>query len=233
MIVTISQPRYLPWLGYFHRIAACDLFIYLDTVQYTQRDWENRNKIKTNQGWTWLTVPVKAAYLASIPEVRVSDTQPWQMKHWKTMTACYSKAPHFRSYENSFKEIYEDRVWHGLTDLNVSSTQILCHCLGLPNTRFALASEIGATGKGSELLLNLCKAVGATAYLSGCEGRNYLDEQMFSRENIRLFYQDYAHPRYPQLYGNFLPYMSVVDLLFNCGPESLQILLKNQQEVRS
>ena len=231
MIVTISQPRYLPWLGYFHRIAVSDLFIYLDTVQYTPRDWENRNRIKTSRGPTWLTVPVKAGYRAMIPEVTIDNDQPWQAKHWKTLSMNYSRAPYFREYEQALGEIYQQKTWPELTALNLRSTRILCEQLGLDKARFARASEIGAPGKGSELILNLCTAVGAKVYLSGSQGRNYLDEEKFRQAVIRVVYQDYVHPQYPQLFGGFAPFMAVPDLLFNCGPGSLDILVTGQKEV--
>lgn len=230
MIVTISQPRYQPWLGYFHRIAVSDLFIYLDTVQYTPRDWENRNKVKNDQGWMWLTVPVKARYRALIPEVTVDNQQPWQWKHWGSIKTYYGNAPHFRSYGEKLCEIYEQKIWHSLTDLNLSLTDNLCECLGVNQGKFIKASDIGVQGKGSDLILNLCKTVGATTYLSGSQGKNYLDETAFADAGIELDYQDYKHPVYPQLYGEFEPNMAAIDLLFNCGADSLDILMSGQGE---
>lgn len=225
MIVSISQPRYLPWLGYFHRIVVSDLFIYLDTVQYSPRDWENRNKVKTDRGWVWLSVPVNAGYCARIPEVLVNNGQPWARKHWNTIRTYYGRAPYFSSYAERLRGIYEDQMWQSLTALNTSLTHRLCECLDLSGARFAMASDIGVEGHGSTLILNLCKAMGATVYLSGSEGRNYLDEAAFADAGIRCVYQDYAHPLYPQLYGSFQPHMAVVDLLFNCGPKSLEVLM--------
>lgn len=227
MIVTTSQPRYLPWLGYFHRIAVSDLFIYLDTVQYTPRDWENRNKVKTDRGWTWLTVPVKAQYRALIPEVLIDNEQTWQRKHWRTIETYYSSSPYFNNYSEKFLSIYE-QTWSSLTDLNLALTQVLCECLGLEQACFAKASSIGVSGRGSDLILDLCKAVGATVYLSGSQGRNYLDEQAFTEVGIQLVYQDYQHPVYPQLHSDFQPYMAAIDLLFNCGEHSFKILLSGQ-----
>jgi hypothetical protein len=176
-------------------------------------------------------VPVKAEHGILIPEVTIDDKQPWQAKHWKTLSQSYSRAPFFREYEAALSSIYQNETWSGLIDLNLHSTHILCEQLGLCKTRFARASEIGAQGKGSELLLNLCMAVGAAVYLSGSQGLNYLDEAMFVRAGIRVQYQDYVHPQYPQLYGEFVPFMALPDLLFNCGPQSLEILMAGQQEV--
>ena len=230
MIVTISQPRYLPWLGYFHRVAVSDLFIYLDTVQHEPRGWEKRNKVKTDRGWTWLTVPVKARYRALIPEVTIDNDQIWQKKHWRTIETYYKSTPYFKQYHECIRTIY-DRTWNKLTDLNLASTKILCECLGLQNKRFARASELNAKGKSTELLVNLCKEVNATVYLSGSQGRNYLKEEEFQKSNIQLAYQDYHHPTYPQLHSEFQPFMSVIDLLFNCGEASLEIILNNQNTI--
>jgi hypothetical protein len=223
MIVTISQPRYLPWMGYMKRIATSDLFIYLDNVQYTPRDWENRNKIKTDQGWAWLSVPVKARYRARIPEVTVDNEQAWQEKQWKTIQTYYNAAPFFSEYAPRLETIYQ-QPWEALTDLNLALTDALCECLGIQGN-FARASELNVEGRGSELLLNLCKAVKATAYVSGPFGRDYLDAAAFEEAGIAIQYDDYQHPVYEQLHGEFQPSMAVIDLLFNCGPRSKEILL--------
>ncbi|MEH2106290.1 WbqC family protein [Nostoc sp.] len=232
MIVTISQPRYQPWLGYFHRIAISDLFIYLDTVQYTPRDWENRNKVKTDRGSTWLTVPVKANYRAMIPEVLVDNEQFWQWKHWGTIKTYYGNSPYFCSFAERLHSIYKEKIWHSLTDLNFSLTDILCECLGLEQPQFIKATDLGIQGKGSELILNICKAVGATVYLSGSQGRNYMDEAAFADAGINIHYQDYNHPVYPQLHNEFLPNLAAIDLLFNCGADSLDILMSGQDEIK-
>jgi hypothetical protein len=232
MIVTISQPRYLPWLGYFHRIGVSDVFVYLDTVQYTPRDWENRNKIKTDRGWTWLTVPVKARYLALIPEVTIDNDQPWQHKHWQSLRTFYSKAPYFRDYAERLEHLYLHQTWHHLTDFNLALTTALCDAFGMAKSRFIKASDLGVSGHATDLLVQICRALGATIYLSGCQGRNYLDEAAFAAHGIGVHYQDYAHPTYPQLYESFLPGMAAPDLLFNCGRDSARILLAGQAPIQ-
>jgi hypothetical protein len=230
MIVTISQPRYLPWLGYLHKMAASDVFMYLDTVQYTPRDWENRNKIKTDRGWTWLTVPVKAKYRALIPEVLVDNEQAWGHKHWHTIRTYYGSAPFFELYAERFRSLFEE-TWQQLTDLNLALTSVLCDCFGLKRARVVRASEYPCSGQGTELLVQLCQAVGGTTYFSGSQGRNYLDETAFARAGIEVVYQDYKHPEYPQLYGPFELAMAAIDLLFNCGPASADILLRDQESM--
>ena len=229
MIACISQPRYLPFLGYFHRFFKCDIWIHLDTVQYTPRDWENRNKIKTSQGWSWLTVPVKSSYCALIPDVKVNYDHPWQYKHWETIRTCYRKAPFFELYSERVESLYKNPEWESLSDLNIHSTQLLCELLGFQPKKVFRASELNVEGKGSDLILNLCEAVGATVYLSGSEGKNYLDIESFTKNNIKLQIQEYQHPNYHQQFGEFMPNMAVIDLLMNCGPESLSILSKNQR----
>jgi hypothetical protein len=232
MIVTISQPRYLPWLGYFHRIAVSDLLIYLDTVQYTPRDWENRNKVKTDRGWAWLTVPVNARYKALISEVRIDNEQNWQKKHLQTIKTYYSSAPYFSAYSQAILAVYEDKVWENLIDLNLYLTQVLFNCLNLEPTQFIQASTLNVQGKGSDLILNLCKEVRANVYLSGSHGKSYLDENKFVEAGVEIVYQDYHHPIYPQLYSDFQPYMAIIDLIFNCGLDSSEILMKGQEQQR-
>lgn len=223
MIVSISQPRYLPWLGYIERLAQCDLFIHLDTVQYSPRDWENRNRIKTAQGTTWLTVPVKAGHRARIPDVLIDNEQGWQYRHWETLKTAYGRAPFFKTYASAFEAIYCERAWDTLTEWNLAALETVCGCLGIsPQTTMASTLEPG--GAGSELILNLCRQVGATVYLSGSQGRNYLDQTAFAAANIEIQYQDYVHPVHPQVHGAFVPNLAVVDLLFNCGPRSLKML---------
>lgn len=231
MIVSISQPRYLPFAAYLHRILVSDLFVYLDNVQYTPRDWENRNKVRTAQGWTWLTVPVRAEYRAGLPEVGIDNEQPWQARHWRTLECSYSRAPHYDATAERLRPIYEARRWERLVDLDVAVVEELCGAFGIANTPIARASEIGASGTGSELLLNLCKAVGASTYLSGPLGRGYLDERAFNDAGIAVAFHDYRHPVYRQLHGDFLPGMAAVDLLCNCGPQSLDVLARDQPAI--
>lgn len=224
MIAVISQPRYLPFAGYLHRIHVCDTFVYLDHIQYTPRDWENRNKIKTAQGWMWLTVPVRAAYRALIPDVTVNNNTAWGEKHWKSIQTNYGRAPYFSQYAEAYRELLVGRTWNNLTDLNIATTDQLCEDIGIKKPRFVRSSALSLTQQGSALILEIAQVVEATIYLSGELGRNYLDEAAFTTAGISLEYHDYQHPVYPQQHGTFLPYMSAIDLLFNCGPDSLTVL---------
>jgi hypothetical protein len=224
MIVTISQPRYLPWLGYFHRIASSDVFVILDTVQYSPRDWENRNRVKTDRGALWLTVPVRAPHRALIPDVLVDNVTPWARKHWRTLATFYKDAPFFAEYETALRETYEQRTWERLLDLALHLISLHCGWLNIDRTRFVRASQLGVSAAGSQLMLELCRAIRGTIYLSGPLGRNYLDESAFARAGIRVAYHDFVHPVYPQRFGEFIPGLAALDLLMNAGHDSRRVL---------
>ena len=229
MIVSINQPAYLPWLGYFDRIARSDLHIVLDNVQLernTKTSFTNRNRVKTPQGTVWLTVPVKkSAPSESLIDMIEIDGTKWCEKHYRTLSQCYARAPFFEPHRNWFQDFFaapSDR----LAPLLRVSTEYLLGVLGI-QTKILYASEIDVSGSKSQLVLNLCRAVNATTYLSGPLGRGYLNEAVFKQAGIDVVYHDYAHPLYTQLHGDFSPFMSVVDLLFNCGGESWKILNSN------
>lgn len=233
MILSINQPAYLPWLGYFHRIAASDVHIVLDHVQFEKNSFTNRNKIRTQTGWCWLTVPVKTAGKFGdlrINEIEILNEKKWAVKHWQTVKMNYSKAQFFGSYEAFFEGIYS-RHWQRLGELTREMTQYFLEAFGIAR-KLQFSSEMKVSGKKDELILNLCREVGATTYLSGPLGRNYLREELFTEQGIAVRYDDYHHPTYTQAYPGFEPYMAAIDLLFNAGPQSLEIMLKNQERIR-
>jgi len=230
MIVSINQPAYLPWLGYFHRIAVSDLHIVLDSVQLEKNSFTNRNKVRTADGWCWLTVPIKTSGLfgaLAIDTVEIDDRADWQKKHWNTIRQNYGKARYFADHASFFEELYQRR-WTRLSDLCQAMTGYLLKAFGIRTPCFA-SSQMEAGGAKDELVLNLCREVGATTYLSGALGRNYLRERLFREAGIEVCYQDYVHPVYPQRGTPFLPYMAAIDLLFHCGPRSLEILHPDAQ----
>lgn len=232
MIVSINQPAYLPWLGYFHRIAISDAHVVLDDVQFEKNSFTNRNKVRTHDGWCWLTVPVKTAGKfgdLSINEVGIADEKPWAPKHWQTLRLNYSKAPFFIQHAPFFERIYA-RPWKKLADLISEITAYLLDAFGI-HTRLYFSSQMKSSGKKDERVLTLCRQLGATVYLSGPLGRNYLRENLFGGEKIAVRYHDYHHPTYPQVHPKFEPYMAAMDLLFNAGPASLEILMKNQERI--
>ncbi len=224
MIVSINQPAYLPWLGYFERIAASDLHIVLDTVQFERNSFTNRNKVRTATGWSWLTVPVNLkGHLSglAIADVAIADDH-WRRKHWGTIQQSYRHAPHFAEHAGFFEQVYA-RPWRRLVDLLDTTTRYLLRAFAI-TTEIRDARSLGVEGRKSDLVLNLCRRVGATRYLSGALGRDYLDEASFRAAGIDVDYQNYAHPRYAQVHPDFEPYMSAIDLLFNAGPGARDIL---------
>jgi hypothetical protein len=230
MIVSINQPAYLPWLGYFHRIAISDLHIVLDHVQFAKNSVVNRNKIRTPQGSCWLTVPLKTKGrfgALAIQDVEIADEQPWRKKHWQSLKTNYAKAPFFAEHAPFFEAIYA-KPWSKLSELMRAINDYLLHALGI-RTPLRYSSQMVPRGKKEELVLNLCKEAGATTYVSGPFGRDYLDASAFAKEGIAVFFHDYTHPHYAQIFPNFEPFMSVLDLLFNHGPESLRLLSAGQE----
>jgi len=228
MIVSINQPAYLPWLGYFERISASDIHIVLDHVQFEKNSMTNRNKVKTAQGWAWLTVPVSSKGKfgnLNIDQLSISENVKWKKKHWNTILGSYSKAPFFKEHALFFEEIYE-KEWINLNSLMTEITDYILNKLSI-QTKIVRSSEMVLYGSKSELILELCNKVGATTYLSGALGREYLDLKRFEEQDIAVHFQDYIHPTYKQLHGEFLPYMSIIDLLFNEGERSLDILAGN------
>lgn len=222
MILTAHQPAYLPWLGYLDKIARADVFIYLDTVQFEKNSFINRNRIKTPQGSQWLTIPVKTkGHLSStLGETEVDEAQPWRAKHMKSIAANYGRAAHFKSCYPRLEDLIA-RSSDRLADLCWEHLKFWLSEFGV-KTRLVRSSECGSTGAKSDLVLDLCKRFGAARYISGSLGREYLVESDFRAAGISIEYQDYVHPVYPQLWGDFLANMSVVDLWLNCGPASLR-----------
>lgn len=233
MIVSINQPAYLPWLGYFHRIAVSDAHIVLDHVQFEKNSFTNRNKIRTPDGWCWLTVPVKTAgKFGQLPinELETVNDKNWAAKHWNSIHLNYAKAPYFDQHARYFESVYT-RQWQKLQDLMNEITTYLLDSFGI-STRIYFSSQMNVEGKKSDLVLNLCQSLKATTYLSGPQGRDYLREDDFLTRGITVQYDDYHHPVYPQFYPGFEPYMSALDLLFNVGPASRQIIINAQEQVR-
>ncbi len=215
---------YLPWLGLFDRIHQCDRFILLDNVAYSKNYVLNRNKIKTAQGGIWLTIPVltKSNSQQLIKETAINNNSDWRKKHWMSIYYSYKNAPYFADHQN-FLENFFEREWQYLVDASTTMLAYLLSALNI-NTEITLASSLGACGQKEELILNICKLCQADEYLSGPDGRNYLNPELWQQNDIRVLFHDYQHPTYPQLHGEFISHLSVLDLLCNCGPRSLDIL---------
>lgn len=226
MILTAHQPVYLPWLGLFHKIALADTFVSFNQVQYLPKDWNNRNKIKTATGETWLTVPVlrKGYREKSICEIEINNNEPWRRKHWRSIYLNYKNAPYFEKYAPFFEDVYQ-REWHYLTDLNEFMLRWFLDTLGI-KVKFLKASDFRFRGQKSDLVLDMCKQLGSDVYIFGALGRDYAQVEDFEAAGIRVMFQDYQHPIYPQQYEGFISHLSIIDLLFNCGDESLDILMR-------
>jgi hypothetical protein len=225
VIVSIHQPSYLPWLGYFDRIAASDLHVVLDIVQFEKNSFINRNKIRTAEGWTWLTVPVETGGKfgdLAIERLHITDDPRWARKHRSAINQSYARALHFAQHAAFIDETYA-MPWQRLVDLVERINGYLCDAFAI-GTRIVKASSLGLTKSKSDLVLEICQKVGASTYLSGALGRDYLDRDAFERANIDVVFQDYRHPVYPQAHGGFEPAMAAIDLLFMCGPEAGKML---------
>lgn len=230
MIVSINQPAYLPWLGYFDRIARSDLHIVLDHVQFEKNSFTNRNKIKTSNGPIWLTVPILSKGMfgnLGIDTLQINNQENWQRKHWAAIEQSYKKCNHFSKKSEILQKFYQTQYDSFIALLKEMTSHFL-EQLKI-TTPIVYSSEMGVDGKKDELVLNLCREVKATRYISGPLGRNYLKPDMFAEEGIDLLFHDYQHPVYSQKNGNFLPFMGIIDLLMNEGDNSLEILKNNAE----
>jgi len=221
--VAIHQPQYLPWLGYLAKWAAADLFVFLDTVQYEKNGWQNRNRIKTPDGARWLTVPVRARLGMRIADVAIDGEQPWPTRHWRAIEWAYGDAPYWRASRDALAAWYAER-WECLAPAAVTSGELLAREIGVSTpTRLASSLPIDdddPTGR----LVALCRAVGADTYLAGGHASRYMDATRFAAAGIRVLYQAYSHPVYAQQHGDFVPFLSGLDLLLMHGDASLGIL---------
>lgn len=219
--VAIVQSSYIPWKGYFDIINSVDEFILYDDVQFTRRDWRNRNRIKTPQGLRWLTIPVhtKGHYLQRVDETLVSDSG-WARSHWSAILQNYSVAPFFTEYRALFEELFLTCAETRLSFINRYFLEAICRILGIV-TPLKWSSEFAAHGSKTERLVSLCTAAGATSYLSGPSARDYIDEEQFRRSGIKLSYMDYSgYLEYTQLYPPFEHGVTILDLIFNLGDKA-------------
>jgi hypothetical protein len=224
-VVAIHQPQFLPWLGYFDKLDRSDVFCLLDTVQYKKNEFQNRNRIKTADGWQWLTVPVTYRFPQRIYEVGVNQTVDWQRKHLQALKTNYRIAPFFDAYIGKFEKFYQ-QPYELLAEVNVACIKLLMDLLGL-KSKVVLSSSLQVETEDPTLrLVEICQTLDGDTYLSGRDGAKYMDLDTFQSHRIEIIFQDFNHPEYPQCYGPFEPNLSVVDLLFNCGPESLNIIRK-------
>jgi len=219
--IIITQSNYIPWKGYFDSINIADEFIIYDDMQYTRRDWRNRNQIKTYDGLKWLTIPVevKGKYFQKINETKISEPD-WAKNHWNVITHNYKKAEYFSEYKDAFEYLYLNNKEEYLSKVNYNFIKAICDILDI-KTKLIWSSEFKLLEDRNERLIDICKTCGATDYYSGPAAKAYMDLSLFEKENIKVHWFDYSgYPEYNQLNGEFTHAVSIMDLIFNEGPDS-------------
>jgi len=218
--IAILQSNYIPWKGYFDLIDFADEFVLYDTAQFTKNDWRNRNKIKTAQGVTWLTVPVTHHFGQTIQETRITDAS-WARKHWATIAQTYAKARHFGDYRSRFEALYAEAATETLISrVNHLFLTAICDVLGI-HTRISWSSDYELVEGKTKRLVELCRQLDGEEYISGPAAKDYIQDELFAAAGIKLTYIDYSgYPEYRQLHGPFEHGVSVIDLILNEGPDA-------------
>lgn len=228
MIVSIHQPSYLPWLGYFEKMALSEKFVILDTVQFEKNSFDNRNKIRIKEGWCWLTVPVKTKGQfrgMNWQNLEIQNQNNWRKKHLSSIKFNYSRSPFWNNYAEELEDIYA-RDYERLIDINMTLIHFFRKQLGI-TTPLVFASEMQLVESKSDLVLEILSKLEATKYYSGALGKDYLELEKFSDVGISVDFQDYKHPEYEQRFPGFVPNMSALDLLMSMGDESKRLILNH------
>ncbi len=219
----IRQPGYMPNIGFFKKIQSSHTFVFYDDAQFVKDGFDNRNKIRTSEGYRWITVPVKRpVFSKKLNEIEISYDTNWRKQHCDLIFECYSKTKYFSSYWNSIKKIL-DKKYEKLINLNLDLIKFINSELKIP-TQTILSSELNISETKTRKLVLICSKLNATCYISGINGREYLEEDLFKKSKIKLIYENFLHPEYNQFHGNFIENMSIIDLLFNMGEKSIRIL---------
>jgi WbqC-like protein family len=224
--LVVLQPSYLPWLGYFDQMSKADVFVWYDDVQYDKHGWRNRNRIKSPKGPLWLTVPVlhKGRALQPIDAVEIDNRLSWSRKHLRSLEQLYARAPFAGDVLPRLAEMLL-RPWQRLVDLDIATTEWLASEFAIETPRYR-ASQMGVEGDRNTRLINFCRHFKATRYISGDAARAYLDVAQFAAAGIEVVWHAYQHPQYPQLHGEFIPYLSALDLLLNTGPAARELFVR-------
>ena len=212
--VSIHQPNYLPYLGFFDKMSKSDIFVIYDDSQFNSRDYHHRNKIRTSEGWKWLTTPV-VEEKTSINKIKIKNIDNWENKHFTAIRANYLKSKYFSEYSDTMREIYNSKYEY-LINLNVKLINFIKECFEI-KTKIIYSSELLLRSKSTEKLIDIVKACGGDTYLSGIGGYNYINEGLFKEADIALVFQEFNHPIYNQRYPGFVPNLSAIDFLFNEG----------------
>lgn len=227
-IISIHQPGYHPWLGFFKKILDSDIFVLLDDAQYEKKQWHNRNKIRTSNGSSWISVPVKSQFGSNLNEVKIDSSIDWKKLHMKSISLNYSRARYFKQYFNHLEKIYQ-KEYDFLIDINMEIIKFLLKELQI-KTKTIFSSELNTLEKGSNRILEICKKLDADMYISGILGKNYISIDDFQNNNISVRFQEFQHPIYQQCFEPFIPNMSAIDLLFNEGGNHAHDVLQNSKD---
>lgn len=222
MNVVIMQPFYLFLRKHFHQVQRADLYIFMDDTQFVKNGHMNRNRIKGPNGYVWLTVPImqKGRFGQKLNQVEINNNENWRKKHWRSILQNYKNAPFFKHYSDFFEDVYS-MEWHYLLDLNIYLIKHISSFLGIKKTIFKKLSDLEIKNKNpTQRLIDICEAMGATNYIIGIRAKDYMDERLWEKTKVKLEYFEPEYPSYPQLWGEFLKNCAIVDLLFNCGPNS-------------
>lgn len=232
MIISSHQPAYLPWLGYFNKMSMCDVWVIYNDTQFTPKEFQNRNRIRTKDGSQWLTIPVQGGRNQLIDEVQIDSTQDWKRKHLKSIEQNYSKALYFDQYKHLLEDMYDDfsdkcGFTQLLSNFNVVHMASILYELGMESVvhKWRFASDLDLQESKSDRVLEMCKKLNATKYIFGFQGQDYADVQSFTDAGIEVEFQNFQHPTYSQCYPGFHPNMCVLDALFNLGSEGTRELI--------
>ncbi len=226
MIVTIHQPEHMVWLGFLHNLTLAEVFVIFDDTQFKKHYFENRNKIRTKDGSMWLTVPVKDQPLSTrIKDTLISHETEWIKKYLQSLKTHYGGTPYFKDYYPKIEQIFQKKH-EKIVDLNIEIIEFLMEEFGVKPLKIIKSSELNIPDhiKGSDICLEICKRAGASKYLSGVDGVNYLKLDDFEKEGIEVIFHKFDHPKYEQIHGEFMPGMSSIDALFHLGPNAKKLL---------
>jgi len=231
MLIAGHQPEYLPYIGFFNKMMLVDKFIIVDHVQFVKKSWQNRNRIRTSNGWIFLTVPVltKGNFFQKIKEVKINNSFNWQRKHLKSILINYKNSPYFKDFKYFFEELYSKK-WEYLSELNETIIKFIAKELKI-NVEILKSSNLEIEGLKTDLLIDLCKKLHADSYLSGEGGHNYVDETKFKENNLKHFFRVSEPITYRQQFKSFVPDMSIIDLLFNCDKDVTISLIKKSGKI--
>lgn len=226
--VVIHQPDFLPYLGFFHRLLYADLYVILDNVQFVHgsRSWHNRDKIKTQQGAKWITVATKKSRRSAlVNEIILFEEENFRVRHLNLIRDNYRKAVFYHEVMPYVEQLYSYQC-EKMIDFNMKSIEILIELFGI-NVKHIYSSDIKAEGKGNGIIVDILKKTGATQYLSGVGAIDYYEPMLYDEAGVKVIFQQFEHPVYPQLFGDFIPYLSSIDLLFNCGIEESRKIIRS------